>query len=169
MINRKQIASAAYREKYNALPETKKVQRKVCSGAGEILRHRDGTAYEDLAYIDSKTGNVIINKSYDEIRISKPNRKQNKMLKEADDYTIIGIHNHSRSSVLGLNDLVVTRNRKYEYGMVIYHDGTIYKYTIVGKLNAINLAAALDLMAIRGYSDDIVKWFLDAGVEMEVL
>ncbi len=169
LIDRKMIASTEYRSKFDGLGENKRVTRTVCAKSKEMLRHRSGTEYEDIAYIDSKTGKSLINKSYSVKRKAKPNRPMNKMLKAADDYTIIGIHNHPNSGVPSFSDFQVAQQRKYKYGIATCHDGTIYKYTIVGELNPPMAETALDFLSTSDYSKDIKQMFLDAGVELEVL
>ena len=137
--------------------------------AKKMLKHRNGTLFEDLAYIDSSTGEVLTQENYNKKQKVSPTRSMNKMLKNADDNTIIGIHNHPTSSVPSYADLATADIRKYKYGIVACHDGTIYKYAITGELNQPMAEAALDMMARSGYSKDIAKYFTDAGVEMEVL
>ena len=60
VIDRKQIASADYQNKFNNLGENKKVTRSIRAKTKEMLRHRSGTNYEDLAYINTKTGKLSL-------------------------------------------------------------------------------------------------------------
>lgn len=169
VVDKKMVASPEYRAKFDGLGENKRVTRSVCAKSKEMLRHRSGTEYEDIAYIDSKTGKSIINKSYNVKRKAKPNRPMNKMLKAADDYTIIGIHNHPNSGVPSFSDFQVAQQRKYKYGIATCHNGMIYKYKIIGELNPPIAETALDFLSTSDYSKDIKQMFLDAGVELEVL
>lgn len=179
VINRKQIASADYRKRYDSLPETKKVQRKVASSAKKMLRHRSGTDYEDLAFIDSKTGNTMVRDNYNVKKQVIPSRAMKKMVKEADDYTIIAIHNHPTSSVPSLSDLISAKDKKYKYGIAAGHDGSIYKYSVRGDLNEATADGGLDLLERVKYIGDeeerstmldrALSILKDSGVEMEVL
>ena len=93
-----------------------------------------------------------------------------KMLKDADHGTIIAIHNHPGSSVPSLADLMVYINRGYQFGLVVCHDGKIYKYFVdKAKFNPVIADTALDKLEIEGYNYDVEKMFEDAGVIMEVL
>lgn len=179
VINRKQIASADYRKKYDSLPETKKIQRKVASSAKKMLRHRSGTDYEDLVFIDSKTGNTMVRDNYNVKKQVIPSRAMKKMVKEAEDYTVIAIHNHPTSSVPSLSDLISARDKKYKYGIAAGHDGSIYKYSVSGELNEVTADGGLDLLERVKYINDeeerstmfdrALSILKDSGVEMEVL
>ena len=133
-----------------------------------MLRHRSGTWYEDLAFVDTKSNTVMVRDDFDAKKRVNPSRKMNKMLKDADDYTIIGIHNHPGSNVPSFDDFMAAQKRKYKYGLVACHNGTIYKYSIIGDLNQPIAENALDLLSENGYSTDIRRIFNDAGIELEV-
>ena len=168
IVDKKYIASAEYTNKFDELGETKVVTRRVRAQARKMLRHRNGTWYEDLAYVDTKSNTTMVRTDFNARRRVKPSRQMNKMIKEADDYTIIGIHNHPGSQVPSYSDFVAAFQRKYKYGIVACHNGTIYKYSIVGQLNQPIAEAALDLLSQSGYSSDVSKMFVDAGIKLEV-
>lgn len=168
LVDKKYIASAEYTSKFDELGETKAVARRVRTQARKMLRHRSGTWYEDLAFVDTKSNTTMVRDDFNSKKKVSPSRKMNKMLKDADDYTIIGIHNHPGSNVPSYEDFAAASARKYKYGIVACHNGTIYKYTITGRLNRPMAEAALDLLSKSGYSSDTSKLFKDAGVELEV-
>lgn len=168
LIDRKYIASAEYTSKFDGLGETKVVTRRIRAQARKMLRHRSGTWYEDLAFVDTKSNTVMARTDFNAKKRVKPSRKMLKMLKEADDYTVIGIHNHPESGVPSYSDFSVAYKRKYKYGIVACHNGTIYKYSIVGQLNRPIAESALDLLSLSGYSDYVGKLFNDAGIKLEV-
>lgn len=91
------------------------------------------------------------------------------MLRDADVNTIIAIHNHPGSSAPSYSDLLVCKNRKYKYGLVVCHDGTIYQYSVDNrKFNRPIASAALDLLQKDGYTKEVKKQLKDAGVSLEV-
>lgn len=154
VIDAKQIASAEYQRKFDSLGESKKVTRSIRAKAKEILRHRSGTKYEDLTYIDTKTGKSYINKSYDKENTCRPSRSMTKALRDADDYSIIGLHNHPGSSVPSIDDICVAVKRKYKYGVVVCHNGIIFKYTINGSINEANVNIYLAKVHSMLYNED---------------
>jgi proteasome lid subunit RPN8/RPN11 len=179
VIDKKSIASATYRKKYSTLPETRKVQRKVASEARTMLRHRSGSKYEDLAFINSSTGETLTQTNCKTAGKVSPTRNMKKMIKNADENTIIGIHNHPTSSVPSIDDLEAAVQMKYKYGIVACHDGTVYKYNVVGELNSPKADGGLDKLQRAKYIEDeaeraaavkkAVTILKDSGVEMEVL
>ena len=174
VIDRKQIASADYQNKFNNLGEKKKVTRSIRAKTKEMLRHRSGTNYEDLAYINTKTGKSVINKSYNRTASAKPSKAMTKLLKDADEYTVVGVHNHPNSTTPSINDIRAAEARKYKYGLVAGHNGTICKYTINGPVNYINADIYLEKANALLYNGDIdsLKATLEElsknGVDLEV-
>lgn len=89
-----------------------------------------------MAYVNSKNGEYIINKEFDyydeEKRISacKPNHSMNVLLRESEDYSIIGVHNHPKSNAPSIMDIKYAYERQYKYGIVSCHNGSVYKYTV---------------------------------------
>ena len=170
VIDKKIIKSAYYRKKFDKISDDPKVNREIWKRTIEILEHRTGTKYEDLAFIDSKTGKSLINKSFDKENHAKPNNNMQKMLTNAEKGTIISIHNHPGSSVPSLPDFDACIKRNYKFGIVACHNGKVFKYSInAEKYNVPIAMAALDLLEVKGYNKDICKMFNDAGIDMEVL
>lgn len=135
----------------------------------DMLEHRNGTKYEDLAFIDSKTGNAEINKGFDKENTALPNKSMKKLLENAGLYSVIAIHNHPGSSAPSLPDIMACIDRKYKYGLIVCHDGKIYKYSVDKKKFIIPLAfSALDLLLKDGYTKEVKKQLDDAGIKMEV-
>ena len=117
------INSSKYRRKFDNVSDQTKINRTACKLSKEIIKHRSGTKYEDLAFID----------------------------------------------VPSTADLIVCKNRGYKFGLVVCHNGKIYKYSVdKDKFNLPIVAAALDWMEAKGYTEKVKKNFMDAGVKMEV-
>ena len=147
-----------------------KVARSLWNCANDILAHRTGTKFEDLSFIDSNTGKRKTNKDYNVENHAKPNKPMKKMLKEAKSYTVIGVHNHPSSGVPSLPDIRACIERKYKFGVVVCHNGTIYKYSVNDKkYNEPIAISALAELEKNGYNDSAKSMFKDAGIKMEVL
>ncbi|MDO4170294.1 MAG: minor capsid protein [Lachnospiraceae bacterium] len=168
-INASEISSAGYRRKFTDITGENKISRSLWENALDMLEHRSGTKYEDLAFIDSKTGKSAINKNYDKESTASPSKKMRSMLKKADPYTIIAIHNHPGSSAPSYSDIMACRDRKYKYGLIVCHDGKIYKYFVdEERLNIPMAVSALDRVMKKGYTEITRKECLDAGINLEV-
>lgn len=169
IVNASEISSAGYRRKFTDITGENKISRSLWENALDMLDHRSGTKYEDLAFVDSKTGDAKINKNYDKENTASPSKSMEKMLTEAEPYSVIAIHNHPGSSAPSYSDLVVCKNRQYKYGLVVCHDGTIYKYSVDDKkFNKPMAISAVDLLLKNGYTKEVKKQLKDAGVSLEV-
>ncbi len=167
-----------YRGKIDVLNENIKTKRSIWNTAIEILEHRSGTKYEDLAFINSKNGKSIINKSYNVPKSAKMNKKMKKMLKQAEPNTIIAIHNHPDSTVPSISDILCAEERGYKYGIVVGHNGNIFKYKIISKVDAYNVDFYLEKAHGIIYNNSVINQDKLAdtidklklfGVELEVI
>ena len=169
VINTAEISSAGYRRKFTNITGENKISRTLWENALDMLDHRSGTKYEDLAFVDSKTGDAKINKNYDKENTASPSKSMKKMLRDADANTIIAIHNHPGNSAPSYSDIMACKSRKYKYGLVVCHDGTIYKYSVDEKrLNIPMAVSALDRVLKKGYTETTKKECTAAGINMEV-
>ena len=92
-----------------------------------------------------------------------------KLLENANLYSVIAIHNHPGSSAPSLPDIMACIDRKYKYGLIVCHDGKIYKYSVDEEKFNIPLAfSALDLLLKDGYTKEVKKQLDDTGVKLEV-
>ena len=88
----------------------------------EVLTHRDGTFFEDLAFVNTVSHKSLINKDYNfydeknKVSACKPNKPMIEMLQAAANSTIIGIHNHPQSRIPSDSDILRAYERKYKYG-----------------------------------------------------
>lgn len=141
-FNKKHIMSSEYDKKFTKIDNYIDMQRTLKKNAREKLLHIDGTKFEDLVYIDSKTNKSLASKDYDEEQRSKPTKAMNKLLKNAEEHVIIAIHNHPESSPPSYNDIYAAFKRKYKYGLTVCHNGDIWCYSVNDDLNLIGYRSA---------------------------
>ncbi len=173
-VDKAAVTSNAYKKMvYNAVDEMPKVKRSVRDSIGKIYKHRSGTDNEDLYFINSSTGSVRTSTRGTEPGTCAPTKPMKKMLANAEEGTIIGIHNHPRNSAPSVPDIMAAARRKYKYGIVACHDGTLYKYKVTGKVNEMMAESLLALYERREYSvydkSILSKMHKDAGFDMEVI
>ena len=134
LISQQLFKTNDYSKKIFSLVDNIKESRAINKCAKEILLHREGTLFEDLGFYNIAKKKLLINKSYDYykdgISACKPNKKMRKMLKASNDGDIIGIHNHPQSGAPSVEDILSARDRSYKYGIVLCHDGKLYKYSV---------------------------------------
>lgn len=168
VVNTSEISSAGYRRKFTDITGENKISRTLWECALDVLNHRSGTKYEDLAFIDNKTGKAEINKNFNKENTAIPSKGMKKMLRDADANTVIAIHNHPGSSAPSLSDIMACKERKYKYGLVVCHDGKIYKYSVdEEKLNMPMAVSALDRVLKKGYTETTRKECATAGINLE--
>ena len=171
VVSKNMLNSNKFRRQFDNLSNDKNINRNVYYLAKQILEHRSGTKYEDLAYLDSKTGKTIVRTKRDIDLSCITTKEMYKFLNVIDDYSIIGMHNHPGSSVPSINDLVVADKRKYLFGLVVCHNGNMYKYQIKNseKFNIHIASLELDVLQTDGYTKSVEEMYEDAGVTIEVI
>ena len=127
-INRNVIYSNAYDRKIESLGESKNVTKAIKQESRRMLRHRSGTKFEDLSFIDAETGKVCRSDQYEVENTAKMTKEMNKMVKNSNN--IIAIHNHARSTPPSDSDIFTAIKRGYKYGLVSCHNGDMYKYDV---------------------------------------
>lgn len=145
------------------------------NAAKEMLDHRSGTKFEDLAFIDSKTGKTLIRKDYNVERKVLPTKAMKKYVTEHEPYTIIAIHNHPGSSVPSVQDLDTAFKKKYKFGVACGHNGTVFKYSVAKQFNYQEIDYLLDILQKSVYNEDarrtasILDRLSELGIRLEVL
>lgn len=178
-INKEVYSEKALRAFTDSLEDTN-ISRELYQRAKEMLDHRDGTFFEDLAFVDTVKGVSKINKDYDfydakkGISACKPSKPMKKLLKDAAPETVIGLHNHPKSYAPSDSDIFTARKRRYKYGLVFCHNGTKFKYYVHENYDSLKTHFALDKLEKSVYSKDVekIRLYIDelkkAGVDMEV-
>lgn len=172
-IARGVIDSPEYGRRLSKLGEASKVQQKIIDESRKALYHRSGTRYEDLVFIDSVTGKVSRVTDYEVEHQVLPTKSMRRMANKADDYTIVAIHNHPQSTIPSRADIESMVAHKYKYGLVVGHDGTIFKYSIMGEFIPSWYIAAIRRLEQSGYSEEGMAVFIaeskETGILVEVL
>lgn len=172
-INKSLIDSSEYRKRFNLLGEKPNITRAIYSASKLILNHRNGTEFEDLVFINSDTGETLISNHENKVRSVSPTRKMRQMLSDSASRTIIAIHNHPGSSVPSYADLNIALIRKYKFGLIVGHDGIIFKYLVNNLVDEGIYNAALAKLDGKGYNTSTLtvfsKTLYSLGVSLEVL
>ena len=168
------VKTNAYRRKFNNLGEMAKVERVVYNQVCEILNHRSGTNFEDLAFIDSRTGAFVKRVDYNREKEVRPSKRMQAWYKARSPHTVIGIHNHPHSSFPSMKDLQTASQLQYKYGVIVCHNGTVIKYTILGDYKVEIVDLLLDQVQDLMYHNRqeklsrILKQLEEEGLRLEV-
>ena len=170
VVHWSKVNNPSYGQRISRIEHNRKIAKKIKNEAIEILRHRSGSNYlEDLTYIDSNTGESLSQTNYNVPREVKPTDEMISMLQNAPEKSIISLHNHHDNTVPSYID--VDSAKDYKYGIILCHDGSLYKYT-VRDLNASFYMSAFAKIDRSSYSKEDIEIFIkeakEAGVDIEV-
>ena len=170
VVKKSLLTSSEYRKKFNQVSGNSKVNRRAWNISKDMLSHRSGTKFEDLAFINVVNGKYAVNKDYDVESKANMNKQMKQLLEESEPETIIAIHNHPGSSGPSIPDIRVCIQRGYKKGIIACHDGKVYIYSVDSKkYNEPIAMSALDRLEKKGYTEEVVKRLKDAGISLEVL
>lgn len=135
IVENAKINSPKYRQIFNEFSESAQISRIMCQESRNMLKHRTGTEFEDLTFIDSKSGHYITRTDYNVKSQVKPSKRMCQMLRESEPYSIIAIHNHPKSGMPSIDDIGCAYERKYKYGVIACHNGSLYRYSFLGEFD----------------------------------
>lgn len=123
------VNSSEYSQKFTRLTYNTKVNEAIRKYAKASLKHRSGTDKEDLYIIDSLTGNILIRKTNAKTDLGVSLTKKEYIEVVRHNGGMIGLHNHPTNILPTGSDFVTAADRKYDFGIVVTHEGKVYKYT----------------------------------------
>lgn len=128
-VDPKLIQSPEYRKRFEGISSAPNVDETLYKKAGDMLKHRSGTEFEDMHLIDSVTGKVVASQTHstDPLTVNYNDSLDN-AIKRYGANRLIAIHNHPNSSPPSGSDLASCFNRGYKQGVVVCHNGTVYVY-----------------------------------------
>lgn len=91
------------------------------------------------------------------------------MLNKSKSNTIIVIHNHPNSTIPSAEDLIVSYKRGYKYGLIVVHNGIIYKYKTNKLIDKGLYNILFDKIQYNGYNKRYKEDLSKIGVTIEVL
>lgn len=149
-INRNLIHSDKFVRAIQSLGEDKECTRMITEYARKMLEHHSGDKHEDLYFIDTvRRVCKYQDNYYKEKQKVEPTKEMLKLL--AGNINIIGFHNHPNNTIPSVDDFYVCKERNYKYGLVFCHNGSIYKYKIIGTLIDINIDCARQIYEKEEY------------------
>lgn len=140
------------------------------------VKHRSGTRGEDLYAYDLTTGARLTSVTNSRaISSVKPSDKMKARMASAvaNGHEVIVMHNHPGSTIPTVSDIDGIRKSGAAYGIIACHDGSIYRFSVVGEpqvgynLNQRDWANAYARRLNRGEEyalDELEKMF---GVRVE--
>lgn len=134
LVNKTYIESGEYRRKFDNATDNAEVNKALYDNAKKALKHRSGTAFEDMYWIDSNTGKTIlaVEDSKEERAIIYTERIMKTIRNESD---FITLHTHPSSMPPSASDLNSCFRNGYKKGFVACHNGKVFGYTANEEIN----------------------------------
>lgn len=130
-VDFKHINSREYKDKFSALTGIPEVNESLYDTSKAILKHCDGTEHEDMYLFDASSGSII-SKVTDTARkggISYTKEFEAALAESRNNgIPIIGLHNHPQGTPPSPDDFRKAFENGYEFGIVIGHNGQLYRY-----------------------------------------
>lgn len=157
------INSEEYRKKFSKLTGNTAVNDSLRKYATAILTHRAKTDGEDLYVINAKTGALVARETASgnilQVVLSE------KTAKKIDGFKgpIIGMHNHPTNVLPTGSDFTSAGYKKYKFGVVVTHDGRIFKYSVGNKpFLSISLDNRIDKYGDKPYNLGVEDAYIKA-------
>lgn len=128
LVNKTYIDSSEYRRKFDNATENAFVNKSLYDSAKASLKHRSGTLYEDMYWIDGNSGKVIFSVTDSTTEEGIPYTDSIKRHVKASN-NIITIHSHPGSMPPSASDLNSNFFNNYKLGFVACHNGRVFGYT----------------------------------------
>lgn len=124
------IDSKEYADKFNGIVLLPSVKQKIVETARESIYENDGTQNESITFLDKWTGAQVGERYHFEYqggmfaggKVTIPN---------ADDNSLILVHNHGNSSPFSFNDFYLLNEcPQVKTILAVGHNGTVYKMSV---------------------------------------
>lgn len=134
VINKTYIDSGEYRRKFDSITDDPEVNKVLYDCAKTALKHRSGTEFEDMYWIDGDTGKVLfsITDSSDKRAIIYSDKIKNSIKQKGN---IITVHTHPSSMPPSIDDFNSCCKNGYAFGIIACHNGKVFKYSAAQKVS----------------------------------
>lgn len=128
LVNKTYIDSGEYKRKFDNATDNPEVNKSLYDCSKTALKHRSGTEYEDMYWLDSESGRIVFS-----ILDSEEKRAiiySEKIKQSISNRTnLLTLHTHPSSMPPSASDLNSCCENKYKMGFVACHNGRIFGYT----------------------------------------
>lgn len=146
------VNTKAYTDKFIGIGKNNNVDTKIRNAAVDILKHRNGTPYEDAYYLSERTGKTLfVNNKYDMSFAVRRTKESVDFFNNLDE-DIIAIHNHPGSSEPSFSDLRTMLQYPYIKKMVVVgHNSSVYIISDIDKRFTLEILDILYNQEYNGY------------------
>ncbi len=153
VINKSYIDSGEYKRKFDAIDELPLTKKNLYIKSKEMLKHRSGTVFEDMYWIDSETGNIVASENggnlEEQIAYSKSTRDT---VDSYSNHKLIALHSHPNSMPPSIADFNSCFKNKYKCGYIACHNGKLFAYTADEEISPLLNEGYIAKFISQGYS-----------------
>lgn len=126
-VDRQLVNSKEFHDKFEGLVEHKATNEVLYQESMKMLEHRDGTDFEDMIAIDSRTGKIIESITDSKIpgRIPISESQYKKIQHHPGNITLL--HNHPNSSRPSFVDIQKLKEPNIDSVISVGHDGSVFR------------------------------------------
>ncbi|MBR6617957.1 MAG: phage minor capsid protein [Oscillospiraceae bacterium] len=136
LVDKTYIESGEYRRKFDSLTDVEETNRTLYAKAKEALKHRSGTVYEDMYWIDCDTGKVVACETESILeRTVKYSSATKRKVNSYERKKLVALHTHPSSMPPSAADLNACFRHGYKAGYIACHDGKLFAYTADEAIN----------------------------------
>ena len=152
-INYKYINSGNYRRKFDCVSNEPKLNRLLYKLSKKMLKHRSGTLFEDMYWIDLDRISVVA--SEDNGDVEEQILYSQKTIQIVREYkNLLTIHSHPNSFPPSISDLNSNYTNGYAMGIIVCHDGKIYMYSASEEINEKYYSMTVAEYLNQGYTEN---------------
>lgn len=129
-VNKQAINRPDYRSKFDKLTDNEVLNQNLYKSAKEILKHRDGTFQEDLYLLHKETGQVLYKNTTSTVKQGVAYTDAMRKLVKRYPNQLVTLHNYPQSMPPSGDDIHTQQIKGYAMGVVVGHDGKVFKYKI---------------------------------------
>lgn len=165
------IETSRYKDIIGKIDNNEFVSNTILHQGRTTLYHRNGTSKEDMIFINPIRQEWKVQRNYNVDGEVVATEEMIEMLSNSKTKSIIAVHNHPHNNLPSYEDLLAAKS--YDYGVVLCHNGTVYKYTVANEAN-VRLADAVlnelqaDLDAGKEYEHHF-EMLEATGVKLEMI
>ena len=157
IINHAYIESGQYRNKFDRISDDKELNRLVYQTAKNVLKHRSGTLFKDMYWIDIDSKIIIASETNQkaECRV----QYSSATLKAIRKYkNLLVLHTHPYSMPPSIRDFNSNINNGYQISLVCCHDGRVFMYQSNRRVVELLYKGTVAKYKKMGYDDFEAQW-----------
>ena len=132
-VNMSYIYSEQYKQKFNHISDNENLNAALHRGAVALLNEHKNSDTEGVYIFNAKNGKTVLKKTGEKNTLGVGLRdKDLRIIRNQSD--IVGMHNHPTNLMPNGSDFVAAGYRGYDFGIVVTHDGRVFKYSVGEKV-----------------------------------